>query len=116
MTKYEIIIADESKISKNLGQNFPVPIEVIQFACEPVKKYLASLGGKPKLRLNKDGTPFITDEGNFILDLFIDPLTNPHEFALKLNGRAGIVEHGLFINLVNEVIISGKNGIQKLKK
>lgn len=114
-TKHEIIVVDESKISKYLGAKFYVPVEVVPFALEAEKRFLESLGGKPALRIQNNNT-FVTDEGNFILDTHFGEIKEPALLAARLNERAGIAEHGIFIGLASEVIVAGSDGIKALKK
>ncbi len=115
-SKIEIIIVDESKFSKNLGEKWAVPIEVIQFAVESEKNYLKSIGGNPVLRKKENGELFITDEGNVILDTNFGVIENAAELAAKLEGRAGIVEHGLFLNLCDTLIAATEEGIKTKKR
>ena len=115
-SRREIIIADESKLSPHLGTKWPVPIEVFQFAAELEREFLESLGAKVKLRKTGQGKPYLTDENNFILDAHFGPINNPAELSSKLEGRAGIAGHGIFIDLADEVIIATSKGIKNLKK
>lgn len=115
-TKRFLVVVDESKLSDKLGKNFYVPIEVLQFALESEKDFLKSLGGKVELRKNENGEQFITDEGNFILDVYFGKIENPYELNSILNTRAGIVEHGIFLNeLVDSVYCSFDNEVKVLK-
>ena len=109
-----IIIVDESKLSNYLGEKWSVPIEVIKIALEVETKYLQSLGAEVILRKNENGEPFITDEGNYILDTNFGAIKNPKKLDKKLNRRAGIAEHGLFINIVDQVISASDKGIKSL--
>ena len=109
-----IIVADESKLSKRLGERFPVPVEVLEFALEAEKGYLESLGGEARLRLARDGSPFLTDQGNFIVDWSSGEMDDPSIFAGRLSGRAGIVEHGLFIGTASDIIIGSVRGVEHL--
>jgi ribose 5-phosphate isomerase A len=113
-TEREIIIVDESKLSKKLGEKWAVPIEVIKFAADLEKEFLESIGGSPVLRM-RNGVPFVTDEGNYILDTNFGIIENPETLAGKLNSRAGIVEHGLFIGLAEMVIAAKNDGIEVIK-
>jgi len=113
-SKRLIIIVDESKLSSNLGKKWAVPVEVLQFAAPLEKKFLKSIGGKPQLRKKPSGHNYITDEGNYILDTHFGNIKNPIELAQKLERRAGIVEHGLFIGMTERVIVAGKEGIKIL--
>jgi ribose 5-phosphate isomerase A len=110
-----IIIADQTKLSPALGTNFTLPVEVIQFSLQPMLNYLESIGGKPSLRIGKNGQRFITDEGNLIIDCKFDPISNPFKLAQALKTRAGLVEHGLFPRLATDVIVAGENGIRHMK-
>ncbi len=115
-SKAEIIIVDESKLSNLLGEKWAVPVEVLQFAMEVEKDFLISIGGKPELRKTNGNKPYITDEGNFILDTNFGTIENPAGLAKKLEARAGIVEHGLFINIASKVIVAKENGVDVLRR
>ena len=112
-TEREIIIVDETKMSEQLGEKWAVPIEVIKFAVGIETEYLKKIGGKPVLRM-EGKKPFVTDEGNYILDTNFGILKNPELLADMLNERAGIVEHGLFIGLAEKVIVAKSEGIVTL--
>ena len=108
-----IIIVDESKLSSQLGTHWPVPVEVIPFAWQPEANYLTSLGANVVLRKKAD-VIFTTDQDNLILDCGFGPIPDLKELAAKMNWRAGIVEHGLFLDLATEVIVAGEDGIRCL--
>jgi ribose 5-phosphate isomerase A len=110
----EIIVVDESKLSSVLGMQWAVPVEVIPFGWGLQAAFLQSLGAKIKVRKNLDSSDYLTDQGNLILDCDFGLLPNPENLARLLEGRAGIVEHGLFIGLANEVIVAGAEGCQRL--
>lgn len=105
-----IIIADDSKRVEQLGTRAPVPVEVVTFAKRPTAAYLASLGARVVER-RQDGRPFITDEGNIILDCHFPGLTNPQEIAQLIRAQPGVVEHGLFLGMATEAVIAGDRGI-----
>ena len=115
-SRREIIVVDESKLSPVLGTHWPVPVEVIPFGWKSQAAFLESLGARPEVRKNKDGTLFKTDQGNLILDCAFGPIPDPAGLAARLIGRAGIVEHGLFIGLVDAVVVGGKNGCYQIPK
>lgn len=115
-SKKYIIIVDESKRSIYLGEKWHVPIEVVKMALEVETKYLQSLGARVVLRENDDGTPFVTDEGNYILDTNFGIMKSPKKIAKKLDRRAGIVGHGIFLGMTDRVISASKNGVQVLVK
>jgi ribose 5-phosphate isomerase A len=114
-SRREIIVVDESKLSPALGTHWPVPVEVIPFGWRVQAAYLESLGA-PTLRLDADGTPFETDQGNLILDCNFGPIPDPSQLAGRLNERAGIVEHGLFIGLATDVIVAGAEGVRHIRR
>ena len=113
-SKREVIIVDEAKLSPVLGTKWHVPVEVIPFGWRSQAAYLTALGAKVVLRLSKDGAPFITDQGNYILDSHFGQIADPAVLAKTLNQRVGIVEHGLFIKLAQEVIVGTAQGVRIL--
>ncbi len=86
------------------------------FALRPFSDYVASLGAEPVLRRGRDGEPFMTDQENYILDCRFGPMDDPARVARALEGRAGMVEHGLFLGLADEVIVAGAGGIRRLSR
>lgn len=112
VSKREIIVVDETKPSPLLGTRWPVPVEVIPFGWLSQARYLESLGAKYTIRKNHDGTPFVTDSGNMILDCHFGPITDARQLSDALAQRAGIVEHGLFIGLATDLIVAGAGGVQ----
>jgi ribose 5-phosphate isomerase A len=115
-SRREIIIVDETKLSPVLGTHWPVPVEVVHFGWHSQVGYLEKLGAAVTLRKQADGAPFITDQGNLILDCNFGPIADPIGLAIRLQERAGIVEHGLFLGLANEVIVAGKKGARHLER
>ncbi|MCJ7825819.1 MAG: ribose 5-phosphate isomerase A [Anaerolineales bacterium] len=115
-TKLEIIVVDEQKLSPVLGTNSDLPVEIIPFGWRPLEEYFRSLGAEPKLRTQQDGAPFITDSGNYILDCRFGAIEDPYLLSAKLKSKAGIVEHGLFLDLASEVIIAAGDGVRSIKR
>lgn len=115
-SRREIIVVDESKLSPVLGTHRPVPVEVIPFGWRSQAAYLESLGARVEVRRNNDGTLFQTDQGNLILDCHFGPISDPTQLTTRLNERAGIVEHGLFLGLATDVIVGGVGGVRHLKR
>jgi ribose 5-phosphate isomerase A len=114
-TRRNIIIVDESKLAPRLGTKWALPVEVVPFARPAEERFIASMGAAVTLR-SKDGHPVTTDQGNLLLDAAFGPMENPSAIAERLNGRAGIVEHGLFLGLARDVIVAGKEGIRHLTR
>jgi ribose 5-phosphate isomerase A len=112
-TKSYIWVVDESKLVDKLGA-FKLPVEVVQYGAEQVFRRFERAGYKPSFR-QKDGQRFVTDMQNFIIDLDLGVIENPVEFARELDHIVGVVEHGLFNQMVDKVIVAGKAGVQVLE-
>ena len=115
-SKREIIVVDETKLSPALGTRIPVPVEVVPFGWRTQAAFLASLGAHIALRRNEDGTQFETDQGNLVLDCDFGPIKKPEKLAARLQERAGVVEHGLFLGLATDLILAGEEGIRHFKR
>ena len=115
-SRRNIIIVDQSKLSPCLGTHWAVPIEVIPFAVKTEENFLKSLGAAVTLRTAEGGQPYKTDQDNFILDANLGEIADPNGIAARLNQRAGIVEHGLFLGLASDVIVSAEDDIRHLKR
>ena len=115
-SRREIIVIDESKLSPQLGTHWPVPVEVLLYGWESQARYLISLGAEVVVRQTANGNEFCTDQGNIILDANFGPIADPQWLAQSLAVRAGVVEHGLFLNLTHDVIVAGPNGIRHLQR
>ncbi len=109
-SKRFVIVADESKVVEKLGR-FPLPVEVIRMACPLVSGSLRELGFTPTIRVNPDGSNYITDEGNFILDCSGLLIEDPYALARELDSIVGVVEHGLFLDMANLAVIAGKHEV-----
>jgi ribose 5-phosphate isomerase A len=107
-TKFYIIIVDDKKLVKNLGK-FRLPVEVIPFGRELTASRLRNLGSEPSLRLGKNG-PFITDNGNYILDCAFGKIQNPAALHEDINNITGVVDNGLFIDLADCIIAGSDDG------
>jgi len=113
-SKKMVVVVDSSKVVPVLGK-FPLPIEVISFARTVVEKKIVSLGGSPKLRAKPDGSPFITDNGNQILDCSFGKIADPPSLARILSDTPGIVEHGLFIGLAKLALVGRGDRVEELR-
>ena len=114
-SKKVIIIADDSKVVKMLGMDFPLPVEVLKFEWESTKRALETFGCDAKIRKIFDD-PFITDNGNYIVDCEFEKINDPEQLEIDINMIPGVVENGLFIGLATEVIVGSKQGIITLEK
>ncbi len=103
-------MVDESKCVKALGTKTPVPVEVIPFGWKLCQRELETLGCRAELR-RREGRPFVTDNGHFILDCWFGPISDPHRLAENLKAVVGVVEHGLFLGLAHGVIVGTRDGV-----
>jgi len=111
-----IVVADETKLVDHLGQKHPLPVEILPFESDATLRWLDSLGCKAKFASSSDGSRIYTDNGNFIAHCrFERGIENPHELARKLADRPGVIEHGLFLDMADIVIVATSSGI-KLKE
>ena len=116
-----IVIADESKWVSALGR-FPLPVEVVPFGLavtrRAVEAAVAAAGctGPALLRRTKDGHAFVTDGGHWILDAALERISDPKSLADRLDGIAGVVEHGLFIGLARTAVIAGADGVRIVER
>ncbi len=111
-----IIVVDESKLSPQLGTKWALPIEVVPFARRTEQIYLESIGGSVTLRVDENKSPFLTNQQNLILDTHFGQISDPGGLVSRLNIRAGIVEHGLFLGLVTDVIVAAQEDIRHLRR
>jgi ribose 5-phosphate isomerase A len=109
-----IIIADESKMVSQLGR-FPLPVEVVPFGWEVTAQRIAKLGATPVLR-KRDGTVFISNNGNYILDCDFQSIPNPKELHQQIKLLLGVVETGLFVGMTDTVIIGGEDEVKVIHK
>ncbi len=114
-SRREIIVVDETKLSPALGNRSALPVEVVRFAERPEREFLESLGARVTLRQGEDGRPFLTDQGNVILDCDFGPTEDPNGLANRLEARAGIMAHGLFLGLASEVLVGVPGGVRRLR-
>ncbi|MCX8204394.1 MAG: ribose-5-phosphate isomerase RpiA [Candidatus Nezhaarchaeota archaeon] len=118
MAKAFVVIVDETKVVRRLGETRPVAIEVLPFAHRYVSKKLKELGGEPKLRMaggSKDG-PVVTDNGNFIVDAKFPPIDRPAELEEEVKRISGVIEVGIFTRLAKKVLIGGLKGVEVLER
>jgi ribose 5-phosphate isomerase A len=109
-----IVIVDQAKQVARLGLPFPLPVEIVPFGWRTTQRHLEHMGWPSPLR-HKAGEPFLTDNGNYILDLHIPEITNPSALESSLNRIPGVVECGLFVMLTSLVIAGTNNGVLLLR-
>ncbi|MGH6865735.1 MAG: ribose-5-phosphate isomerase RpiA [Methyloceanibacter sp.] len=116
-----VVIADESKAVEKLGM-FPLPIEVVRFGLLATMKLIAALAaeagceGELRIRPGAAEAPFVTDQGNLIVDCAFGNISEPEVLAFALKRVPGVVEHGLFLGLADMAIIAGPAGLRALRR
>ena len=103
-----IWIVDESKQVETLGA-FKLPVEVVQYGAENLFRHFEKKGYSPAYR-EKDGQRFVTDQGNFIIDLDLKVIPDAEALAEELDRTVGVVDHGLFLGMVSKVIVGTPEG------
>lgn len=112
-----VIMVDESKRVPRLGTRAPLPVEVTRFGWRAHVSFLEELGCEPVLRLGPDGSPYLTDNGNHVLDCrFPAGMDNPGVVEEALRRRAGVVETGLFLSMATAVVVAGADGVGVLER
>jgi len=113
-----LIVVDEQKLVKKLGEQQPVPLEVLPFAHQAVIRRISKLGGKPTLREGKGKVgPIVTDNGNFIVDSDFGTIDSPANLERELKSIPGIIETGLFVDMATSVYVGKRDGtVQTLER
>ena len=109
-----IWIVDESKQVETLGA-FKLPVEVVQYGAENLFRHFEKKGYSPVYR-EKDGQRFVTDQGNFIIDLDLKVIPDAEALAEELDRTVGVVDHGLFLGMVSKVIVGTPEGPKIISK
>jgi len=109
-----IVVIDETKLVDRLGRG-PVAVEVAPFGWHTTAGRLQSLGASLVRRTTREGRPFITDGGHYILDCAFGPINDPERLQRQLDGTIGVVEHGLFLGMASRVIVGGSQGVRVLQ-
>ena len=116
-----VVIADAAKTVKMLGR-YPLPIEVVAFGHTTTAGRISDalawceIAAEPKLRLGKDGAAIRTDNGNLIYDAACKKIPDPALLAEALKSLTGVVEHGLFLGLADEVLVGTDAGVERRVK
>jgi ribose 5-phosphate isomerase A len=110
-----ILIGDSRKPVARLGR-FPLPVEVVPFGWPSIARRLAALGPAPRLRLDPaTEAPFVTDEGNYILDCPFGAIADPDALAARLDAIPGVASHGLFLRMATLALIARGDTIDVLR-
>jgi ribose 5-phosphate isomerase A len=112
-TKSYVIVADEGKLVRVLGERTPVPVEILRLGHKQCLGRLRALGAEPVVRA-VGGSPFATDCGNLIADCKFPSIADPAALDSRLHGVVGVVETGLFVGMRPMVIVGSASGIREL--
>ena len=115
MSREMVVIVDSSKCVEALGA-FPLPVEILPFGFNATLAHLNQLGYKGKIRKREDGSPYKTDNGNYIYDIALPyPCLAPEEEQLKISSIPGVLETGFFLNMAGRVIVGYPDGRVEIK-
>lgn len=109
-----VVLVDGSKLVSRIGEKYPIPVEVMPFAWQMVKRSLQNLGGHGDLRQNvaKDGLA-ITSHGSLVLDTVFDQVLDSAALDAALNSTPGVVEHGIFRGLASSVLVAADGRVEE---
>ena len=110
-----LIVVDDRKVVGQLGSH-AVPVEVAQFGWKATSRRLEELKAKPTLRMSSEGKAFVTDGGNYILDCLFGPIASAAALAIQLDSVVGVMEHGLFVGMAEQVLVGGQEGVKRLER
>jgi len=111
LSRREVIVVHGSKVVERLGLRFLLPVEVVPFARPVVARRLAELGAVSGVRMRAEREPYLTDNGNQILDCkFEHGIVEPAALEDALNRIPGVVENGLFVGLAHVLVIGDDEG------
>ena len=112
-----VAIVDDTKLVDRLGERSPVPVEVVCFEFESHLAWFAAQGAEPRPRVSAGGGAYRTDNGNVIIDCrFHGGIPDPAALERRLKRRAGVVESGLFLDMADEAVVAGADGVRRLKR
>lgn len=110
-----IVIVDNSKLVQRIGENYPIPIEVLPFAWKLVQKSLQDIGGRGELRPNASGDGLVvTSHGSLVLDMSFEATISSLILNGLLDSTPGVVEHGIFHQLASLVLVGTNNKVEEL--
>ncbi|MBO1300002.1 MULTISPECIES: ribose-5-phosphate isomerase RpiA [unclassified Enterococcus] len=112
-SKQTIWIVDGSKMVDQLGR-FPLPVEVIPYGSQQLMHLFEEKNYQPVLRQTEARETVVTDSGHYIIDLHLERIEDPEKLAAYLDQLVGVVEHGLFLNMVSKVVVASENGVDVL--
>jgi ribose 5-phosphate isomerase A len=116
VSKRFVILAGEEKMVPRLGARMSVPVEVVPFAAPVARRRIEALGADVRLRLDAAGLPFVSDNGNQILDAKFESIEDGADLERRINGLPGVVDNGLFIGMADVVLVHSETGFRRLSR
>ncbi|PWT98739.1 MAG: ribose 5-phosphate isomerase A [Candidatus Melainabacteria bacterium] len=116
VSKRLVIVVDQSKLVDRLGTKTAVPVEVVPFGWQLTAERLKNLGSTPELRLTSDKKPYLTDNGNYIIDCRFGKIEDSAGLADQIGLTIGVVESGLFVKMTSLVVAGKSQGIEILSR
>ena len=104
---------DQEKVL-DTNARYPLPDKVIQYGSQQVFNKMAKEGLNPEFRMTADGQHVLTDSKNYVIDLHLNQVQHPHLLASWLSEQVGVVEHGLFLDIVDQVVVGAPDGVKIL--
>lgn len=111
-----LVVVDDSKIVRQLGARFPVPVEVVPFGHIPATRALEGLGARVTLRRGAEGQTQLSDNGNYLLDCHFGPIADPVALQQQLLAIPAVLDSGLFIDMTDTVLIGHAGGIRRRER
>lgn len=109
-----LVVVDETKLVTQLGERYPLPVEVVPFGHVPALRALERLGAQVTLRRRADGQAWVSDNGNYILDCRFGPIADPTALQREMLAIPAVVDSGLFLNMTDTVIVGHADGVRLL--
>jgi ribose 5-phosphate isomerase A len=116
VSKKFVVLVGEEKLVARLGSRMSVPVEVVPFAAPVSKRSLRALGAEVRLRLDPGGKPFVSDNGNHILDAKFESIGDASDLERRIDALPGVVDSGLFIGMAHLVLVQSASGLRRLSR
>ncbi len=111
-----VVVVEDGKLVPVLGRG-PLPVEIVPFEAQVHVRWLNSLGCRAELWCETDGSPVVTDNGNYLARCWFEAgIPDAYVLAERLAERPGIVEHGLFLDMATQVVVTGSQGVRILER
>jgi ribose 5-phosphate isomerase A len=112
----QIILVGPEKLVAVLGSRGRLPVEVVPFGLAPALRRLGRVAGPPTLRALDAGRPFVSDNGNLIVDCAVGPIADPARLERELRAIPGVVDTGLFLGTADTVLVGEAGGVREVAR